>query len=765
MRPISRIWITLTLALGFFLGQSQLSRAAAAKKTPPENSSNTIPMQATSTVGGCVTVEAVLLPREPASKLFGGWVAENYAVVKTTISNHCADRQFILHNIYFDYSDWALSGVYKGLTPTTVCSYPKKALAASLAKPAPAGRTKTEVQPGSTATAGPGSSAAAQGDDCIQEYTQNTQGGQVATVGALDIQDQLTEDSVFSPRNLVVNGLVLVGTVAGAYTFLGSMDLTKGVSAYNSALIPGLQKFWPDRRLDQEKNVLSLGYRTDNSTAIAKDDHGSYYAFFPLAVFLVPDLEKLFLNDPAAFINPAEVLIDIHGYRSGAYSGSTKSAKTRKVSAEEGLRNLLLDLAAVVRDEKKPADDDERRDLAIKLLNELDAPCNLVKDSSSAEEGSGQVWEDPGVFCPFNPKQEADLAVLRRIAAEKYLFAHASLNVVKIVARGVMTVEVESIPATIDTVTIDNEKVGASTFTVTKSSTAAAPAAAAPAAGAHAAGAHAAAAPAGVANAASAPGGGVLGAAGGGTGADGDSAPAATGKELTGIIAGQFLTDGTPEIPAITVPGEKSPAVTDYIVDKSLEAVSAKSTDTSLAFKLQLKQTLPTGTQLTFQVSHSTGDASKGASSQTTSNKYVYTVSYEVAPKVTSVTMDKDTTGDVWGTPGKLPGTAKGADLSDATVKVTALQIGSKAATVSDYIGTVAAVTDGSTATSLDFQLTLLQAVAPGSKVTFQVTTKGGTNSYDYTVPAKVKKAAAPAKKPAAKPAPTAGKAVPNVKK
>ena len=112
-------------------------------------------------------------------------------------------------------------------------------------------------------------------------------------MGALDVQDQLTEESVLSRRNLIVNGLVLVGTVAGGYAaVIGSSPWTQGIGAYNSSFIPGLQEFWPDRRLEQEKNVLSFGYRTDQSTAIAKDDHGSYFAFFPISVFLVPELKK-----------------------------------------------------------------------------------------------------------------------------------------------------------------------------------------------------------------------------------------------------------------------------------------------------------------------------------------------------------------------------------------------------------------------------------------------------------------------------------------
>jgi hypothetical protein len=146
----------------------------------------------------------------------------------------------------------------------------------------------------------PAASSPTPAGDCTAtaQYTRSSEAGQVAIVGALDVQDQLTEASVFSRRNLIVNGLVLVGTVAGGYAFIGSTAWTQGIGAYNSAFIPGLQKFWPDRRIDQEKNVLSFGYRTDQSTAIAKDDHGSYYAFFPLAVFLMPNLKALFLSNP-----------------------------------------------------------------------------------------------------------------------------------------------------------------------------------------------------------------------------------------------------------------------------------------------------------------------------------------------------------------------------------------------------------------------------------------------------------------------------------
>jgi hypothetical protein len=557
MRTTIRKWITLPLFILLVSGQCQPAVATSANNTKPaDNSSTAIPLQAISTVGSCVTVEAVLLPREPAEKQFGGWVADHYAVVKTTVSNHCDDKQFILHDIYFDYSDWALSGVYQGLIPTAACSSPTPAATVSSASPA--------TDSSSPATAAPSPMSAV---DC--SIARSSQAGQVATVGALDVQTQLTEASVFSRRNLIVNGLVLVGTVAGGYAFIGSTSWTQGIGAYNSAFIPGLQKFWPDRRIDQEKNVLAFGYRTDQSTAIAKDDHGSYYAFFPLSVFLMPNLKALFLSNPAAFINPAEVLLDINGKQSGNGVEAKKPSKSKKASAES-LRDFLLDLAATIPgDTQTPgADEAARRTQSMKMLVDLTAPCNLTKNVAGE-------W-DAGDQCPYNLKDATQLAALKHIMVEKLLFARASLNVVKIVAKGVMTVNVDSIPPTIDTVTFDGTWDQASYWTLTQSGAgkpAAAPAAAADSnvaatagAGARGGGNHAAGAPAAVVSSpVAAPAAPATSAAdtaasvAAGPAADSAAASAAdksapTPKDLTGIIAGKYLTDGAPAITAISVP-------------------------------------------------------------------------------------------------------------------------------------------------------------------------------------------------------------------
>jgi hypothetical protein len=724
MRHIPIDQFVSALVLMLLLGLSVSAPALAAKVVPqPENSSNTIPISATSTVSSCITVEAVLLSYKPAAMLFGGFVAKNYAVVKTTISNHCADQQFILHDIYFDYRRWALSGVYSGLSlcksaPSETSASDSQNKSSGDAPPHTGSGTSTRPTGSQTSSTGSGDSTktAAGPQKSLNQcsvtpsadvYTQGSQPGQVATVGALDVEYQDVEDSEFSPRNKVVKALTLIGAVAQGYAFIGSGGAAMGIGAFNTAFVGSVVKLWPDRRVDQEKYLLSLGYRTDQSTAIAKDGHGSYYAFFPLATFLTPDLKKLFVEDPAVFLNPAEALLE----NGAGGEGSAQSSK-RKKGSTAALGSMLLALTWEIppKSQIQPA----------QLLLELSSDC-------------------PGNYCPYSG------ADLTRVEAEKYLFANASLNSVQIVARGVMTIDVNSVPPIIDAVTFEDEKTGASLWTV--------PAAAAAPADNDAA------------KSTPKPAAGSAGAGAAPAGADASKA-AADQKNLTGEITGKFLSNGTPSIVAIAVPEVKDPQLADYIADKSVEAVSTKSSDTSLAFTLKLgKTTLPSGSKLTFQVSRSapngaadasTASSVAGTSTQLTSNKYVYTVSYGPNagnPTIASVTMENDSKMDVWQTPGKVSGTARGTDLNGGTIAVSALEIGGKTAAVADYMGTIAEIPRTSSATNLDFQLNLVKAVPDGSKVSFVVSTKSGDTTlksepqiYTVTKP-KVAAAKSPTKK------------------
>ncbi len=662
------------------LGQSA-GTGSAGDKTPV----GSIPL-ATATVSSCIRVEAVLLPRDPAAKLFSGYVAQNYAVVKTTISNSCDNQQFILHDIYFDYSDWALSGVYK--KPPAPASCPAQVTGAKTEACTGKGCTDT-TQP----KTGPcvDTPAPTSSDDSL---TQGTKPGQVATVGALDLQDQVTEDSIFSKRNLVVNGLTLVGQVAGGYAFVGAAAAAKGIGAYNSAFVPNLGKFWPDRRLDQEQFLLKLGYRTDQSTAIAKDDHGSYYAFFPLATFLTPHLKKLFLEDSAVFLNPAEAWIE-----PGALDNDPNAdVKGRhKKDDLEALRGFIWKLAqAIPGDEPKLTPE--------RLFVELSSACS--QDS-----------------CPICPPEQK--ACPGHVLAEKTLFAKASLNSVKIVVRGVMTVDLDDIPPIINTVSCDGEKSGASYWTVSD-------------------------APEGA--------GGDKPATDGKAPSPGaDPAAKATVKTLSCTATGKYLSNATINATQIDIPNVAKPNINDYLDKSSTKTDSSHSSDTSLAFSIGLIKTLPTGAELTFQASRATPNSATGTSIQVTSSNYVYKVTYDAPPgdpSITNVAMDNDATIAVWQTPAKLGGTITGTNLAGGTVTVSSLKIAKASAKVADYIGAID--TTSSDAGKIEFKLQLLKAVPVGSTVSFVVSTKVAgkvtpSPAKDYTVTAPKATEAKPATKKHAK--------------
>ena len=65
---------------------------------------------AAETVADNVSVEAVLLPAEVCKRVFGKEIAENFAAVELTISNRSSKDALILHSVFIDYSQWALSG-------------------------------------------------------------------------------------------------------------------------------------------------------------------------------------------------------------------------------------------------------------------------------------------------------------------------------------------------------------------------------------------------------------------------------------------------------------------------------------------------------------------------------------------------------------------------------------------------------------------------------------------------------------------------------
>ncbi|RXH54239.1 hypothetical protein [Granulicella sibirica] len=651
--------------------------AAAAKAAPAENSSNSIKLTATTTknVSDCIHVEAVLLAEKLAAMQFGGFVGKHYAVVKTTVSNKCDNQQFILHDIYFDYRDWALSGVLnKQDTQTTAkASGTQKDPAAATKDTAASARDANTVAKKTNRQA-----AGKQQDD---NGTASTESGKVATVGALDVEVQDEADAVWSVRNSMIKGLTLAGQVATGYAFLVSGEASKGINAYNSAFVQNLTNAWPDRRIDQEKNILSFGYRTDRTTAVAKDDHGSYYAFFPLETFLYPTLNKLFLRDPAIFLSSPEALLN-------AWLQPVSKSRTNKDL--QPVIDMLLDLADAVDRraanitgyQPPPVDieTDPKRKIA-NLLTDIGSPLEEVCDAAETEPS------------PHNKY------LCLKYRGEKNLFQHASLNSVKIAVRGIMTVATNAVPPIIDKVVFDNEKTGAALWTLSTPSDGT-PVASPP-------------------------------------GCTLTDAP----KTLTATVTGKFLTAGTPAITSITL-ADGTTADTDCYIGKII-ADPLKSGDGSIPFSVQLLQTLESGAKLSFQVTRTVdpsdepgGGDSGSANKQLTSSTYDYTLQFEPgAPQLTAVAIDKDTDPASWKPGATLTGEVTGTNLTGATLTATALPPDGKSVTLSP-------TTTTSSPAKLTFSLTLpAQAIPAGSQLTFIANHASATgakltsNSSRYSVP------------------------------
>ncbi len=719
---------SFSASLVFALSLGAVAQSADDKPKIALNSSNTIQLRGKATVQesvqSCIAVEAVLLSRKPVMAMFSGYVADNYAVVQVTISNKCSDQQFLLHDIFFDYSNWSLSGVFKGFT-TVECgtrpSTPKQDQTVTTQKP--------------PAKTSPGSDAATQNaasnnegapsdtsvppppldpnNDCL--FQKGTRPGQVATVGALDIQQQLQEASIFSPRNLTINSLEILTSTAQAFAFPFTGDVSKGVGAFNTGLVTPLGKWWKDRSIDQSNYILKRGYRTDQTTAIAKDDHGSFYAFFPLNTFLVPDLKALFQKSPAIFLTPGEVAF------SNQLDGAFKERDADK-GGQGALRAKLLTLARTIVPNAEWSD----------ILMAVSSPCvpDDAKDSKTAETDGCLMSNGAPLQMPVptkEPPYPASPQILpvagssgqgmtfAQVIALKYFFAHASLNSVQIVARGVMTMDVSAIPPTIDTVTFENESKGASLWTGGKKP-------------------------------ASSPEAARKG-SGSGTKADSakadDDSPAAAqdSTEMTGTITGKFLQGGVPAIGPPVLPktstGKTAPKFSGLTVDKT------KATDTSMPFKVTRVGDTPNGTKLPFTVSRTStnqdsGSDDAGPKTEVTSNKYDYTVSYESGPKITKVAIEDESTA--WYKTGTIAGTITGTDLSgtelpDVTISLATLTIGGKPATLDDYISAgKVTLTSDSDDSRLDFNFKLAKAVESGKLVTldFTVTTKSGKDSSEY---------------------------------
>lgn len=215
-------------------------------------------------VNGNVSVQAVLIPRGDARRIFGKEIADNYAVVELNVGNKSQDAVLIIHGIFVDYSRWPLSGA-----------------------------APTEMD-------------AARSTD---KYQSSAFPNQVATEEYRVVRGQLLDAQTDTMRNRVMRWLTLAGNLAGAYTFaINEQGIIKGIAAANGVGIPGVATAWPDKTIEQLNRVSDFGFRSNRVV----DRQGSevIVCFFPIDRFLTPGFRQIFLHSPALFFAPLQMLVD-----------------------------------------------------------------------------------------------------------------------------------------------------------------------------------------------------------------------------------------------------------------------------------------------------------------------------------------------------------------------------------------------------------------------------------------------------------------------
>ena len=404
---------------------------------------------------------------------------------------------------------------------------------------------------------------------------------------------------------------------------------------------------------------------------------------------LTKGLVEVYRDNPALFLNMSELYLD------------PAAMKQRQLRAlKTTVDRLLVDqmppysLSCDVKGEKKSNFDCVgTRELNARVLLDLFSPCYLGAKSDNNPNGETACSLPPMILGPTSSSSLVPNLELREIRNVKDIMAGLSLNTVRVVVSGIMTVDVELVPAVLTKVAFDSPSSGQKPIWED------------------------------------------------------------TTSKHTGVIYGKYLTNGKPVISGIKVPSDTTATVEDYIDTTSLAAVPDKSTDSELHFAAQFKKTIPTGSTLTFQVSKSSSRSGNGAGANTqettTSMSLDYSVSY--TPSASTDSTKTKIAITVFDSPsdllkaGQVKGHLTGTNLTGQTIGIKSITlVNGTAADLKTYIATGSpANTSPSDDTTLNFILSLKAGLPPNSKIVLSVTGKsadGATQTIEgnsYSVPSK----------------------------
>jgi len=354
------------------------------------------------TLRGNVTVQAVLIPAKIARRIFGGEVANNYAVIALTITNKSSDAALIIQGAYIDYSDWALSG---SVRPDKVC-------------------TK------------------ASGEDTSSAYRACTQPNQVASEEYRIVRGELLDAQNWTWRNTTVRLLTLLGSAASGYSFsVKELGYIKGISAFNGIVVPGFATFWPDGTVSQLNRISDFGFQTNK--VISKQGSDIIVCFFPIDRFLTESYRTLFVKNPSVFFSPLQALVDEKVLKQVLERVPPGMLPEDRTAAMQTLKDDVPCFLYRLESEQKVQTTPEK-------AKPPSGAAAAAPNTGQISSNGTQTWvsEAADRYCAGKPSDH-NTVLLNFISA-------MSLNRVHIVIDGVMSVETATLPAKVESINFED---------------------------------------------------------------------------------------------------------------------------------------------------------------------------------------------------------------------------------------------------------------------------------------------------------------------
>jgi uncharacterized protein (DUF2249 family) len=240
----------------------------------------------------------------------------------------------------------------------------------------------------------------------------------ISSVEARIARGELLDAQQWSARNWTIRLLTVAGSLASGYSFaFKETGIAKGIAAFNGNLVPGVAMAWPDGAVAQQNRISDFGYQTNK--VIGKQSGDIVVCFFPIDMFLSAPLRDLFLKSPGLFLSPYQILF-----------GDPQNMVLQKLGIDETKLNKLRELH----------------------------PCY----SKAFEHQTGEKRT-----APLLQAAEAKIDEICKCKLEDHLnqdtlialdyIGRFGVQNIGVYVDGIMTVDIDTVPASIDQVTFDTD--------------------------------------------------------------------------------------------------------------------------------------------------------------------------------------------------------------------------------------------------------------------------------------------------------------------